>query len=167
MALKFDFESFKLKSRQLGDAQRATARVLPVLPWLVSAVFFAAVAAGGASLYQASKVVAHSRQVHDAQVPSYKVRREPLSPQDYQAQVDWLARLHPDVKFTLPKKGGLRIDIADGAHHSEWMYALAALQAQGSDIVWDVDTFCVGRCEGAVAQAVVTGYRQKLVEAEN
>lgn len=167
MAFKFDMDSFKLKSRQMGDAQTAVGRVLPMMPWLASTVFFAALIAGAGTLYMTGRVMTHAKQVHVQEAPTYQVKRQPLSPQEYQDQVQWLLRLHPDVKFALPKKGGLQVSIEKGDYHAEWLYALSALQSHGGDIVWDVSELCVGRCEGAAATATVSGYRQKLVDNAN
>ncbi len=151
-----------LKARQLMDAQRSIARVIPILPWLAAVVFSAALAAGLGTLYLVGKVSAAARVVQTQEAPTYKVKRDSMAPAEYQDTITWLTRLHPSVQVAVTKKGALQVSINEGQHHSEWLYTLAALQSQGADIIWEVSDFCVGRCNGPVATAIVTGNRQKL-----
>ncbi len=159
-------EQVSLKTRQFIDAQRSIARVLPILPWLAAIVFTAALMAGLGTLYMVGKVSSAAKVVHTQEAPSYRVTREPLAASEYQELISWMSKLHPSVQLVMPKKGGLQVTLDNGQHHAEWLYALAALQSNGADVIWDVSEFCVGRCNGPAATATVTGYRQKLVEGQ-
>lgn len=157
-------EQMSLKARQMMDVQRSVLRVIPILPWLAAVVFTAALVAGAGTLYMVGKVASAAKVVHTQEAPSYRVKREPLAPAEYEELVGWLSRLHPAVQLTVTKKGALQVAVNDGQHHAEWLYTLAALQSNGSDVIWDVSEFCVGRCNGPAATATVTGHRQKLVQ---
>lgn len=159
-------EQISLKARQMMDVQRTVLRVVPVLPWLAALVFTAALVAGVGTLYMVGKVSSAAKVVHTQEAPNYRVKREPLAPAEYDELVSWLTKLHPEVQLSVQKKGGLQVSAAKGTQHAEWLYTLAALQSNGADVIWDVNEFCVGRCNGPVASALVTGYRQKLVQAE-
>lgn len=147
--------------RQTLHAQQAVWRAVPGLPWLVAVLFVAALVVSGLAIHKARAVVAVSKTVVTEQAVNYKLKKIPLTANEYKAILEWFQRLHPEVQFDV-QKDGLRVLVADGARHTDWIYALGALQSRDPDIVWNADDFCVGRCGSAVAYAVVKGYRQQI-----
>lgn len=155
---------FKKTFSRRGDSAsfRDIARALPGLPWLAAVSLAAALAVTGLAGHKLKTVVGEARTVTAAKPVNYKLVREPLSANEYQAILSWFQRLHPDVTFQVVKEGGLLVATKDGAHHTEWLNALASLQSRDRDVVWEAPSFCVGRCTGAAAVAEVKGYRQKI-----
>lgn len=159
-----DLSFFKKMFGRRGDSasSRDLARALPGLPWLAAVLLAASLAVAGLAGHKLKAVVAEARTVTAAKPVSYKLVREPLTANEYQAILSWFQRLHPDVMFQVSKAGSLLVGVKDGARHADWLYALASLQSRDQDVVWESTAFCVGRCTGAAALAEVNGYRQKI-----
>lgn len=164
--MKFDQKQMELKLRQMADTQRNVFGALPGMHWLVSLLLVVALSVSGFTLFKLKMVISEGRTVSTVSPVSYKLNRDALTANEYQATLEWFRRLHPDVKFDLPKEGGVRVYITDGAAHPDWVQALASLQSRDQDVVWEADELCVGRCGGSAAQAFVKGYRQKIVSSE-
>lgn len=163
--MKFDQKMLTFKLRQAGDAQRNILNALPGVHWLVAALFAVMFGVSAFAMVKTKLVFGEMRTVSSAKpTASYKLNKTPLAPAEYKNVLDWYTRLHPDVQFELPKEGGLQVSVKDGGKHSDWLYALASLQARDADVIWEAESFCVGRCTGGSAVSVVRGYRQKMVQ---
>lgn len=150
------------KLRKMDEQQQRIARAVPKLPWLAALLLTLSTAAVMGTLYQVGQVASAAKLVHTQDTPNYSVSRAPLTDDELKELINWLRLRNPHVVFEVTKSNGLQVNLNDGRYHGEWLYALAALQSHGTDVVWDVSDFCVGRCSGPVAMAVVTGYKQKL-----
>jgi len=146
------------------DLQREVMRAIPMMPWLAALVLMAALAAAAGTLYMVGQVSSVAREAHTQETPNYRIEREPLAKAEYAELMSWMRNLHPGVEIAQSKTDGLLITTNTGMQHAEWLYALSALQSNGADVIWEASEFCVGRCDGQVAMAAVTGYRQKLVK---
>lgn len=155
-------EDMALKLRQASDKQREVSEALAHLPWIAAMAFIAALAAMLAVLYMMGQVSAAARTVQTATPVTYRVVQDPLALTEYQDIVAELIPLHPDVRFEVGRAGTLSVALPSGEHHASWLFALSALQSRGADILWDVDEFCVGRCGGPAAYAIVRASRQQM-----
>ncbi|GBG14612.1 regulator [Novimethylophilus kurashikiensis] len=165
MSNKFDQKKLAATFRQAGETQRNILGALPGVPWMVAVLFTLMLGVSGLAVSKARTVVADLHGVESAkQAVAYKLNKTPLTDAEYRNVLDWYQRLHPEVTFEVVKEGGLQVSIKDGAKHSDWLYALSALQSRDSDVLWEAQSFCVGRCQSASAVAIIKGYRQKMAQ---
>lgn len=154
--------SAKAEKNQTTSTPLNMVKALPRVPWLAAVLLVAALVVAGLAMHKLKTVVSAARTVVASKPVTYGLQRTPLALAEYEAILGWFQRLHPDVRFDVAKEGALTVFIKDGANHGDWLYALALLQSRDQDVVWESTSFCVGRCAGAVASAVLKGYRQKI-----
>ena len=136
-------------------------RTLAGVPWLTYLLFFMALLVSGLVLYKVQGVSANAHAFATSSTREYVVKKNPLTADAYVQLQAGVQRLHPDVRV-VANPSGLAVSIDSIDKHAEWLFALAAVQSRGEDVIWDVDSLCVGRCTGGIAVATVKGYRQQL-----
>jgi hypothetical protein len=95
------------------------------------------------------------------ELPEFILKRLPVDKSVYEEYASVLARLSPDVRVTATKDH-LRIEVADPARYSEFMYVLNSVQGVSRDVVWKADEICLAGCTGGASQAIVKGMTEKV-----
>lgn len=154
--------------RRVSGAHKQFFLALPGLPWLALALLLLSLALTGLALHKLKQVITETKSVIIEKPVSYALQKAPLTANEYQSIMSWFQRLHPEVSFEPTREGaGLVVSIADGARHSDWLYALSALQSRDQDVLWETADFCIGRCPANnAAYAIAKGFRQKINKQE-
>lgn len=147
-----------MKFRLLFDAiQRSGHTGTLVAIWSV-----ALIAAGGAA-FQARKAVesfSTASQAGRVTIPEIRVVNTPLAQSDYEAIVQQISRLHPDIEVRA-EADGLVILMRINAPASFDRWRLAVLDAmQSINAQWKTDSLCVGvKCPESPYKIKLSAYR--------
>lgn len=95
------------------------------------------------------------------ELPTFTLKKSPVSEKVYEDYSVILARLSPHVKVTAEKEG-IRIGITDLAKYTEFMFVLNSVQGISKDVVWKAKEVCLAECAGNASSALVSGIIEKV-----
>ena len=83
---------------------------------------------------------------------------------DYERIIGALRLNNPAVEFDIPRGGAyMRVKLKEVSRFDAWIFALYGLQGYGSNLAWEAETLCLGKCpEGYAALAHVKAFSQNL-----
>lgn len=126
---------------------------------LVAAVFCGQYAAG--SVKEVVSVLT-SQSTSQGSQASIKLEKTQISEAQAKASALRLAKLSPAVRVAVSGKSVV-VSAKSPEQFAEFMHALSLLQSTTSDVAWDADEICIGKCTGgAAAYARATGYKQSI-----
>ena len=149
---------------KMAEKQAEILRAIPGLHWLAALLLIAAIGAVGVTAAKVKAVAGLAKTNEGVEAhATIKLDKTALTEAEYASIVEWYSRMHPTISFAIDKRDqALLVSSAKPEHHADWIYALAALQARDTSVLWESDLFCVGRCENGATVAKVKGYRQKV-----
>lgn len=95
------------------------------------------------------------------ELPEFTLKTVPVEKSVYEEYARVLARLSPEVRVSAGNDH-LRIEVADPARYTEFMYVLNSIQGISKDVVWKAEEICLAGCAGIASQATVKGIREKI-----
>lgn len=114
-------------------------------------------------------------QVRDVLTLAFQSRKPPLevrasvgkryfAERDYDRLIGALRLNNPSVEFEIARGGThMRVKITDVARYDAWLFALYGLQGYGSNVAWEAESICLGKCpDGLAAVAHVKAFTQDL-----
>lgn len=142
------------------DIFAAWLRQAPYLPLGIFAITSIVVYFLSGSVYQFAQNIANTKATNsDTQV---LLEKKPVSEQEYTAAINFCKQNTPEVKCSA-SAGKMKVEITDGQHYADWIFALSSLQSHAKDMLWETDSLCVGACSGASASATLIAYNQKII----
>lgn len=86
------------------------------------------------------------------------------SERDYERIIGALRLNNPSVEFEVARGGShLRVKLKDVSRYDAWIFALYGLQGYGTNVAWEAESLCLGKCgDGLAALAHVKAFTQDL-----
>lgn len=125
-------------------------------------VLLCAVAMLAQAAYSVNLFMKEAQEVErNSRLPKFTLKSNPVGRKAYESYAEVLNRISPKVMVKGESKG-LVVSINDANHYPEFMYVLNSVQGLSKRVIWQADSICLAKCEGAQGMAVIQGVEESI-----